>query len=73
MNRESLLKKFGKNVKIERIRKDLTQEHLAEKMNVSQKYISIIEGGKANMSFVKILELSQFLETDIENLLNFHD
>ncbi|CDC21930.1 MAG TPA: helix-turn-helix transcriptional regulator [Candidatus Limenecus avicola] len=73
MNRESLLKKFGKNVKIERIRKDLTQEHLAEKMNVSQKYISIIEGGKANMSLVKILELSQFLETDIENLLNFHD
>jgi len=42
-------------------------------MNVSQKYISIIEGGKANMSLVKILELSQFLETDIENLLNFHD
>ena len=73
MNRESLLKKFGKNVKIERIRKDLTQEHLAEKMNVSQKYISIIVGGKANMSLVKILELSQFLETDIENLLNFHD
>ena len=73
MNRESLLKKFGKNVKIERIRKDLTQEHLAEKMNVTQKYISIIEGGKANMSLVKILELSQFLETDIENLLNFHD
>ena len=73
MNRESLLKKFGKNVKIERIRKDLTQEHLAEKMNVSQKYISIIEGRKANMSLVKILELSQFLETDIENLLNFHD
>lgn len=73
MDKLTLLKKFGKNVKIERIRKDLTQEQLAERMDVSQKYISGIEGGKANMSLAKILELAQFLETDIENLLQFKD
>ena len=71
MNKELLLKKFGKNVKIERIKKDLTQEQLAEIMNVSQNYIACIERGKANMSLGKVLELSNNLEVDISNLLNF--
>ena len=71
MNKETLLKKFGKNVKLERVKKDLTQEPLAEIMNVSQNYLSSIELGKENMSLAKVLELSQYLGTDIENLLNF--
>ncbi len=71
MNKETLLKKFGKNVKLERVKKDLTQEQLAEIMNVSQNYLSSIELGKENMSLAKVLELSQYLRTDIENLLNF--
>lgn len=71
MEKEILLKKFGKNVKIERIKKDLTQEQLAEIMNVSQNYIANIERGKANMSLGKILELSRFLNVKIEKLLSF--
>lgn len=71
MNREKLLKIFGKNVKIERIKKDLTQEMLAEKMNVSQNYIANIERGKANMSLVKIMELSEKLDITIEKLIKF--
>ena len=71
MNKEALLKKFGKNVKIERIKKDLTQEQLAEIMGVSQKYVASIERGKENMSLGKILELSKSLNVDIETLLIF--
>lgn len=71
MKKKELLKKFGKNVKMERIRQDLTQEKFAEIMNVSQKYVSGIEGGKANMSLGKILELAEFLNVDISVLLNF--
>lgn len=73
MNKESLLKKFGKNVKIERIKKDLTQEQLAEIMGVSQNYVANIECGKANMSLGKILELSNFMGVDINQILNFSD
>lgn len=72
MNKEKLLKIFGKNVKISRIKRDLTQEKLAEIMSVSQNYIASIECGRANMSLAKILELSKFLDTDIENLLHFN-
>lgn len=71
MDNKELLKKFGKNVKIERIKKDLTQEELAEIMGVSQNYIACIETGKQNMSLCKIFELSKFLKTDIKNLLIF--
>lgn len=72
MDKKELLKIFGKNVKIERIKKDLTQEQLAEKMDVSQNYIACIETGKQNMSLGKILELAQNLNTDILNLLSFN-
>ena len=71
MNKQELLKRFGKNVKIERIKQDLTQEQFAERMNVSQNYIANIECGKANMSLAKVLELSEFLKVDIDVLLNF--
>ncbi len=73
MDKKTLLKKFGKNVKIERIKKDLTQEKLAEIMDVSQNYIANIERGKANMSLGKILELSDFLNVKIEKLLIFNE
>lgn len=73
MDKNTLLKKFGKNVKIERIKKDLTQEQLAEIMNVSQNYIANIERGKANMSLLKIYELSKYLNVKIEQLISFLD
>lgn len=73
MNKQKLLKKFGKNVKIERIKKDLTQEQLAEIMNVSQNYVANIECGKANMSLGKILELAEYIGVNISCLLDFQD
>lgn len=66
-----MLKLFGKNVKIERIKQDLTQEQLAEKMDVSQNYIACIESGRQNMSLGKILELANVLGVDVEKLLKF--
>lgn len=73
MNKKELLKRFGKNVKIERIKKDLTQEMLAEIMDVSQNYIASIECGNANMSLAKVLELSEFLKVNISKLLDFSE
>lgn len=73
MDKITLLKKFGKNVKIERIKKDLTQEQLAEKMNVSQNYIANIECGKANMSLYKMYELSKHLEIKMKDFFEFEN
>ncbi len=73
MDKHALLKKFGKNVKIERIKKDLTQEKLAEILDVNSNYIACIECGRQNMSLGKVLELADALGVDIETLLKFRD
>ena len=68
---ENVIKEFGRNVKVERIRLGLSQEHLAEKMGVNPQYISRIECGKANMSLKKIVELTNYLGADLKDILRF--
>ena len=65
--------KIGKFLKHLRKNKELTQEQLAEILDVSQNYIANIERGKANMSLGKILELSKALNLKINVLLNFEE
>lgn len=69
LSKAELLKKFGLNVKIARLKKGLTQEQLAELMNIHLTYIARIETGKINMSLGKILELANTLSIDINKLL----
>jgi transcriptional regulator with XRE-family HTH domain len=69
ITKEELLKKFGLNVKIARMKKGLTQEQLSEMMHVHLTYLAKIETGKINMSLGKILELAQVLNIDINKLL----
>ena len=70
-NEKEILKQFGRNVKAERVRLVYSQEDLAEKMGVNREFISRIERGIQNMSLIKITVLSNYLETDIHNLLRF--
>ena len=71
MDKEQLLKRFGKNVKIERIKKDLKQADVAESLGIEQNYIALIEIGRINMSLGKILELANALDVHVEDLLKF--
>lgn len=66
-----ILKQFGRNVKAERVRKDYTQETLAEKMDVNREYISKIERGLENMSLKKIVNLANAIGADINDILKF--
>lgn len=69
ITKEELLKKFGLNVKFARMRKGLTQEQLAELMDINWTYIAKIETGKINMSLGKVLELAKVLKININKLL----
>jgi len=55
---------FGKNLKYYRQKKDLTQEELAELVDVSPQYISRLETGKHSPSFDIIEYLSEILEIE---------
>ena len=61
MNVETL----GFNIKIERLRKKLSQEQLAEIVNLSPTSISAIETGKQIPSAVNLYLISKALNVDI--------
>lgn len=63
------LKKFGKKLKIERIKNDLSQEMLAEKVGVSTRTISLIESGLQHPKFFLVAKLSKILNFDINVLI----
>lgn len=62
---EEKLKKLGKNVKIERIRNDYSQEQLAELLSVSPRTISLIENGLQHPKFFLMVRIAEVLNVDI--------
>ncbi|MEQ1715060.1 MAG: helix-turn-helix transcriptional regulator, partial [Hyphomicrobium sp.] len=54
-------KLVGENVRRIRLKKGLTQEHLAEVSGLSQQYISGLESGRHNPTIVTLHELAQAL------------
>ena len=63
------LKKFGKKIKIERIKNDLSQEQLAERVGVSTRTISLIESGLQHPKFFLVAKLAKILSFDINILI----
>ncbi len=62
------LKKFGKLIKIERVRNELSQEELAEKVGVSTRTISLIESGLQHPKFFLVVKISEILNFDVNIL-----
>ncbi|MHB8174164.1 MAG: helix-turn-helix domain-containing protein [Nitrospirota bacterium] len=62
---------FGSRIKHLREGKDLTQEYLAEKMDISTNYLSSIERGKENPTFDMLVKLSAALEVEMWEMFDF--
>lgn len=60
---------IGRNIKIQRIRAGMTQESLAEILDVSAQQISNWEAGKNLISLTRLVEISQQFQIDINVLL----
>ncbi len=60
---------FARNLKAERYRKNLTQAELAEKVNVCESTISLIERGIQTPSVFLVYDISKILEIDISELM----
>jgi len=67
----SIQKKFGKKVKELRKKKGLTQEDLAEKINVDRSYMGFIERGERNPTLDKIEKISKALNITLSELFHF--
>lgn len=62
MENKKILKDIGYNIQEARLKKGYTQEFVAEKCNVSPKYISIIETGKATCSIPVFVDICNLLD-----------
>lgn len=60
---------YGSRIRILRKRRGLTQEQLAEKMNVSTPYIAKIENGKQTGPIELAVEFSEFFDVSLDYLL----
>ena len=68
MSRAKLL---GQNIKKYRELKGLTQNELAEKVNLSREYIADIERGLKNISLRKFYMIVDVLNIKCSDLINF--
>ncbi len=57
---------IGKNIKIERIRKDLTQEQFAELIDISLSHASKIEQGLTSPTAFVLYKMSKVLNIPME-------
>lgn len=70
MDKNLVLTKIAENIRISRLKKHYTQEQLAEKANITQKYLNLIEKKKANPSILIIINICEALNIDLNSLLN---
>jgi len=64
------LEKIGKHIKNLRVEHDLTQQVLAERADISYKYLGEIERGQVNLSIEILIKIAQSLHVNAGDLLN---
>ncbi len=62
------LKTLGLNIKFARMRKEISQEQLAELVDVSRTAISFIETARQNPTILKVIDIAKALDVDINEL-----
>ena len=72
MNKNPKLVELGYNIRIERMKRNITQEYLAEMANVSIRTISDIERGITDIRYTNLVQIAEAFEMPIyEMLKNF--
>ncbi len=69
MDKETIIKNFSTNIRVERVRKKLKQEKLAEMADITPEYLARIEAGKYNPSLAVVVNLAEALEISIDKLI----
>lgn len=64
--REEIIKVVGENIRIERLRRRLSQERLSEMAGITPQYLSHIENGKVNPSVIIIYKICKALDLKLE-------
>lgn len=62
-------KSIGKRIKIARIRTNMTQESVADKISVTPQHVSNIETGNSSVSLTTLVAIANLLNVSVDELL----
>ncbi len=68
MDDKLILEEVADNIRIERLRRRLSQEKLAEMVDISTKYLNMIENRKANPTIVIVIKICQALDIELNTI-----
>lgn len=71
INISDIDKKVGMNIRVERIRKNISQEGLADMAELARSTMGIVERGEKSPSLQTIAKISNALNIDIRKLFDF--
>ena len=69
MDENEILKTFGINLKIERLKLGYTQAQLAELLNIHEKHVCKLETGHQNVTLKTLSKIADVLQIDANKLL----
>lgn len=70
---KEILTKFGKKIRSERQKLEISQEELAFRANLHRTYIGMVERGEKNVTLLNIEKIAKALSLNIKDLFNFEN
>ena len=68
MNEREILDKVSDNLRLARLKQRISQEKLAEMVNISTKYLNMIENRKANPTIVIVIKICNALNIQLNSI-----
>ena len=68
--RKMLLKQLGLSSKLARVRKELSQEELAELAGLHRTYIGMVERAERNITVINLVQIAKALDISLDKLFD---
>lgn len=62
-------KQLGKNIKLIRLRRKMSQGDICRAIDMDRSYMSAIEGGKKNVTIAVVEKIARALDVSVDELL----
>lgn len=69
--KNELLLKLGQKIRFERLKKNLSQDDLADLVGLSKQAISALETGTSNVKFLNLHNIANALDLDLGDFKDF--
>ena len=68
---ENTVEKLGQKIRIERMKRKISQEKLAEMSDLNRNFIGMVERGETNITVKNLESVANAFKIDIKDLFNF--